>query len=219
MEWLEMTCEDNLEMMGRYDDGAFNIAITDAPYGIEDNWSKSRKDRFYKNGRAAGYTNDKIPPKEWFDNVFRTAEEQIFWGGNYFTEFLPPTNSWLIWDKKRNYELTHMSEAEMAWSSFNHPARFIRLLWDGYKKCEQVDKWHPHQKPRMLYDWIIEKYVKKGWTILDPNIGSGSLGMAVKRANMLFGKELKLVACDIEERFVDRAYKEIKAYVPQVEMF
>jgi site-specific DNA-methyltransferase (adenine-specific) len=39
---IEITNEDNMELMARYPDNYFDLAIVDPPYGIEI-WSKSNK--------------------------------------------------------------------------------------------------------------------------------------------------------------------------------
>lgn len=104
---------DCIEGMKKYSDNHFQLAIVDPPYGIGDTWSKSRKDRFYKKGKLHSYQNESAPGKEYFDELFRVSENQIIWGGNYFTENLPAVNSWIVWDKVRNAEVTFMSEANL----------------------------------------------------------------------------------------------------------
>jgi site-specific DNA-methyltransferase (adenine-specific) len=155
-----------------YPDNYFDLAIVDPPYGIGETWSKSRTDRFYKRGSLHSYDNRSAPGKEFFEQLIRVSKNQIIWGGNYFTEHLPATNAWIAWDKMKTQGI--MSDFELAWTSFSKVATFARFLWDGARKCERVDKIHPHQKPRKLYRWILDQYASHGDTILDTHVGSAS---------------------------------------------
>lgn len=67
-----------------------------------------------------------------------------------------------------------MSDFEMAWTNFAKVATMARFLWDGARKCERVDKIHPHQKPRKLYRWILDNYARKGDKLLSTHVGSAS---------------------------------------------
>ena len=55
------------------------------------------------------------PPREIFDSIRKISKDQVIWGGNYFTDFLPPTMRWLVWDKgQRDFSL---ADCEFAWVS------------------------------------------------------------------------------------------------------
>ncbi|MGB0131171.1 hypothetical protein [Chlorobium sp.] len=101
-------------------DKAYQLAIVDPPYGISEVWSKSRKDRFYKQGALYEYDNREAPSAEYFNELMRVSKNQIIWGGNYYSEYLPSVNGWVVWDKNRDADLTMMSEAELAWTSFKN---------------------------------------------------------------------------------------------------
>ncbi len=168
---------DCMNIMVDIPDKFFELAIVDPPYGIKDTWSKNRHDRFHKQGRLYEYQNKEIPPKEYFDQLQRISKNQIIWGGNYYTNFLQATNAWIVWWKHNNPE-SHMSEAELAWTSFNKVLRVAEFRWNGVIKCEMVEKIHPHQKPVKLYQWVIRNYAKPGDKIIDTHSGSGSLACA-----------------------------------------
>ena len=58
----------------------------------------------------------------------RVSKNQIIWGGNYF--ILPLTKSWIIWDKKTQAKYSNdFADCELAWTSYNKPARIFRWLW------------------------------------------------------------------------------------------
>ena len=109
-----------MALMSRYPDKYFDLAIVDPPYGIgaDENAFKSGV-----NGKVHGFKNhsqknwDKsIPTKEYFNELFRVSKNQIIWGGNYFTQYLKPVMSWIVWDKMQyNFSFSH---GEMAWNSF-----------------------------------------------------------------------------------------------------
>lgn len=148
-----------------------DLILTDPPYGIGNNWSKSRFDRFYKDKNA--YDNTKKISKNIFNLIMEKSKNQIIWGGNYFIDFLKPTNSWIVWDKKRNADKTYMSEAEIAWTSYKKCMRIARYQWNGAIKCEQCKKEHPHQKPLKLMLYCLQ-YARGAQSVCDPYSGSGS---------------------------------------------
>ena len=60
---------------------------------------------------------------------------------------------------------------------------------------------HKTQKPTTMMDWILKYYSKEGDTVLDPTMGSGSMGVACKSMNREFigiemDKEIYKVACE-----------------------
>ena len=130
---------DCLEAMKQCPDNYFDLAIVDPPYGI--NAGKmtmgSGKHKFEK-GKD---WDSKIPNDDYFNELFRISQNQIIWGGNYFS--LSLNNNWIIWDKL-NPNLS-FSEAELAWCSINKNIRIFKR----YSAMEDDDgkKRHPTQKP------------------------------------------------------------------------
>ena len=60
---------------------------------------------------------------------------------------------------------------------------------------------HNTQKPTTMMEWIFKYYSKEGDTILDPTMGSGSMGVACKSMNREFigiemDEEIYKVACE-----------------------
>ena len=101
LPFSEVYNEDCIEVMKRYEDNYFDIAIVDPPYGIgfsdyERGSSGIKvKERYTKNGKKDW---DKgIPTDEYFEQLFRVSKNQIIWGGNYFD--LPPTQCFIFWYK------------------------------------------------------------------------------------------------------------------------
>ena len=65
-------------------------------------------------------------------------------------------------------------------------------------------KIHPTQKPVALYEWLLSKYAKPGWKLLDTHFGSGSFAIACNKLGF------NLTACEIEKYYFNAAYKRIK---------
>jgi site-specific DNA-methyltransferase (adenine-specific) len=172
---IEMLNCDCMDYMATQPDKAFDLAIVDPPYGIGMDGAKEtikngvqiRKSYDFKKWDSA------IPERNYFQELIRVSRNQIIWGGNYFTDYLPPTKAWVFWYKGQQ-GLT-MSDGEMAWTSCKEVTRMYTLhrthLW-------QENPIHPTQKPVALYKWLLSRYAKPGDRILDTHGGSGSICIA-----------------------------------------
>jgi site-specific DNA-methyltransferase (adenine-specific) len=229
---MKITNEDNMELMARYPDKYFDLAIVDPPYGIgaskqsqSSSKMKGRKNSVIKrsNLKSKEWDNE-IPNKEYFDELFRVSKEQIIWGGNYFP--LPLINSWLIWNKLQLLETR--SDGEMAWTSFKKPLKIVPLLQDGFKRGQNVgynqpviynepfsgkQTIHPTQKPVALYKWLLDKYAKPTDKILDTHLGSGSIAIACHD----YGFDL--TACELDKEYFDKAMQRINNHTAQTKLF
>ena len=118
-----------------------------------------------------------------FEIVKELSENQIIFGGNYFTDFLPPKACWCIWDKENT---GNFADVEMAWTSFDKGAKLYRWLWNGLcrkgeRAVEGKSRVHPTQKPVGLIAEILKDFTKEGDTILDCFGGSGSTLIACEQ--------------------------------------
>ena len=136
------------------------------------------------------------------------SKNQIIWGGNYFE--LPPCKNYIIWDKKIPKGLS-FADCEMAWTSFDCAPKIF--LYSAY--LDKASKFHPTQKPIRLYEWILKKYAKENAKILDTHFGSGSIALAVDKANRLDKMNLHLTACEIDKEYIDKAIKRISESIKQ----
>lgn len=154
---------------------------------------------------------DVSPPKEYFDELARVSKAQIIWGGNYFD--LPPTRCFLIW-RKLNIPLHGFSMApvEYAWTSFNDNAAMFEAFSNGFAGSEQ--RIHPTQKPVALYAWILGRYAKPGFKILDTHLGSGSSRIAAYDAGLDFwGYELDKVYFDLMQQRFEKHTAQMNLFV------
>jgi site-specific DNA-methyltransferase (adenine-specific) len=194
-----------MELMARYPDNYFDLAIVDPPYGIDaGNMTMGSGKHAFKKGKNWDF---EIPKEEYFLELFRVSKNQIIWGGNYF--HLPLNNNWIIWDKL-NPNMS-FSEAEMAWCSINKNTRIFKRLstlpdYDGIKR-------HPTQKSIKLYEYCILKYANEGDKILDTHLGSGSIAIACH--NLKFD----LTACELDKDYFEASLKRLHSHQSQLTMF
>ena len=201
---------DCMEVMKTFKDKQFELAICDPPYGIGIDGQKED----VKQGRQIRKAHDfkgwdnAIPSEEYFIELKRVSRNQIIWGGNYFTKFLPPTRAWIFWYKGQQ-GLT-MSDGEMAWTSLKTVTRMVDIhrthLWQ-----EKPD--HPTQKPVQLYKWLLQNYAKEGDTILDTHFGSLSIGIACH--DMKFD----LTAIELDKDYYEQAKQRLINHQRQLTIF
>ncbi len=163
---------DCMEFMQSIPDQYFDLAVVDPPYGIQRSNLGTRKRKGWKSYAPKDW-DDAPPDKRYFEELFRVSQNQVIFGGNYFTLYLPPSMGWIVWNKGQ--KLT-MSDGELAYTSFNKALRIITL------NRVTIGKYgghiHPTQKPVDLYHWIFSKYGKPEAKILDTHLGSGSSRIA-----------------------------------------
>lgn len=188
--YYHMDCMDGMK---RFPDKYFEVAIVDPPYGINApnmamGTNKSRSKNGYpaestasrlKRSKGAGQWDSEPPREDYFKELFRVSKNQIIWGGNYFR--LPPTKCFVVWDKVQPWEA--FSQVEMAWTSYDLPAKLFRYSNTGGANTER--KIHPTQKPIALYEYLLQTFKING-PVLDTHVGSGSSLIAYHRAGVPF---------------------------------
>lgn len=204
---IEITNECNMELMSRYPDGYFDLAIIDPPYGINRNNMNMGNSVFNKDDKEWDL---KAPSKDFFKHLFRVSKRQVIWGGNYFE--LPPSQYFAIWDKGETMYGRDFAECEYAWVSTGGTRIYKR-------SPNQPERIHPTQKPVKLYEWLMVNYAKQGDKILDTHLGSGSIAIALNNVNNLEKMDLSLTACELDKDYYDSAIKRIKEQTSQNTLF
>jgi site-specific DNA-methyltransferase (adenine-specific) len=199
-----------MELMARYPDGYFDLAIVDPPYGIDA--GKMTMGRGSRNdtgkNKKKNWDNEK-PKKPYWDELFRVSKNQIVWGANYFTDFLPPSMGWVYWDKLKG--VNDFSDGELAFTSFNRALRhYNKRVID---KTVDRNRVHPTQKPVALYEWLLMNYAKEGNKILDTHLGSGSIAIACHNLGY------DLTACELDTDYYNAAMKRINEHKQQARLF
>jgi len=202
---MTITNEDNMELMARYPDNYFDLAIVDPPYGID---------------IAKWDSIDLKPSQEYFKELFRVSKNQIIWGGNYFN--LPHSEGWICWDKtfKYNQKLA-VGHFELAWTNLDIKHSFIRFTscgnFQGFENpkanYEKKKSFHPTSKPIEIYNFCLTNYAKEGDKILDTHLGSGSIAIACHD----YGFDL--TACELDKEYFDKAMQRINNHTAQTKLF
>jgi len=210
---MKITNEDNMELMARYPDNHFELAIVDPPYGIDVNMNAGRR-----KGEKKRYTEkdwDKgIPTPEYFKELQRVSANQIVWGCNYFDGLLW-SHGRVSWFKNVGPDNDY-SDCELAMSSFDNKVTYVKVDWSGFimpSNERGTKRIHPTQKPIQLYEWLLMRYAKEGDKILDTHLGSGSIAIACH--NLGFD----LTACELDKEYFDAANKRIDQHKKQIRMF
>jgi len=215
-----------MELMARYEDNYFDLAIVDPPYGINADKAqnkaaerrikangKNKTCRGWKQYKLTNWDNE-IPTNKYFKELFRVSKKQIIWGGNYFNYLWSFSNSFIVWNKmQRDFSL---ADGELAWYSEKNKAMrtfdFSRssALADNNKNGGRL---HPTQKPVKLYEWLLMNYAKDGDKILDTHLGSGSIAIACHNLGY------DLTACELDKDYYNAAIKRIEQHKSQQRLF
>ena len=213
---ITITNEDNMELMKRYPDKYFDLAIVDPPYGIDadvkNNTNKKQTKKSATKSKKYGSQlwDSEIPNDEYFEELKRVSKKQIIWGANYFGL----VGGMIYWHK--NVTMPTYSTGELAWVSWLNKIDFVNIAWHGmiqHDMSNKENRIHPTQKPVKLYEWILMNYAKEGDKILDTHLGSGSIAIACH--NLGFD----LTACELDTEYYNNALKRLKQHQAQLQMF
>jgi len=199
-----------MELMARYEDNHFDLAIVDPPYGIgidgqKENKKGKKSDRKYHKQKQ---WDKNIPSKNYFNELKRVSKNQIIWGANYFVKHLDKgTKGWVVWFKGQT-GLT-MSDCEIAYSSFQRATRVVNINRVDLLKQNSI---HPTEKPIRLYQWLLDNYAKEGDKILDTHLGSGSIAIACHNL------KYDLTACELDTDYYNAAMKRLKQHQAQLRL-
>jgi len=208
--------EDNMELMARYPDKYFDLAIVDPPYGIDadvknsQNKVQSKKSATKSKRYGSQLWDSNIPTDEYFDELIRVSKKQIIWGANYFGL----VGGMIYWHK--NVTMPTYSTGELAWVSWMNKLDFVDITWHGMIQHDMSNKEiriHPTQKPVALYKWLLDKYAKPTDKILDTHLGSGSIAIACHD----YGFDL--TACELDKEYFDKAMQRINNHTAQTKLF
>ena len=206
---------DCIEGMKEYPDKYFDLAIVDPPYGIGAGSKKfiNRKtlnknaEKFYKD---TDWDNTTPNYEYWFE-MMRVSKNWIIWGGNYFTNYIPPSRCFIVWDKKTGDN--SYADCELALTSFDKNAKIFTKFWLGAHAKDNDGRIHPTQKPVALYEWLLQNYAKEGDKILDTHLGSGSSRIASYRNGFDF------VGFELDKDYYEAQEKRFKTELMQPRLF
>jgi site-specific DNA-methyltransferase (adenine-specific) len=201
---------DCIEGMKQYPDKWFDLAVVDPPYGINmamgHKGSEKRGDKNKYKSFSGG--DNQIPNNEYFTELKRVSKDYIIWGANYMIQHLKPTPCFLVWDKVQP-EAFSMAMCEVAWTSFDSPAKVFKKRVVG---ADDV-RLHPTQKPVALYDWIFHNYAKPDFKILDTHLGSQSSRIAAHKHGLDF------TGFELDAEYFEKGNKRFDDFISQTTIF
>jgi DNA modification methylase len=181
--------------------GKADLVLTDPPYGVKRDKGFGGAEAFNGKGapikrRAYDDTWDAgTPSQEAFDLMLAQAQKAIVFGGNFFTDKLPCSGFWLVWDKHNT--MPTFGDCELAWT--NLPRQSVKKYDIQYNGLigKEKERFHPTQKPVGLFEAILADFSAEGQTILDLFGGSGSTLIACEKT----GRVCRMM--ELSPRYVD----------------
>lgn len=221
--FYNMDCMDG---MRQFPDGFFDLAIVDPPY-----FSGPERRNFYgtKNSRTGVRRKEygiseawQVPSEEYFRELERVSKHYIVWGCNYFDWRFAPGR--IVWDKCNGS--SSFSDAEIAATDLISSVRLFPYMWNGMQqglsaadgrtmqgnKRLNEKRIHPTQKPIALYTWLLQKFARSGWKILDTHVGSASSLIACYNA------DLEAYGFEIDSKRYDEARQRLETATRQTRM-
>jgi 16S rRNA G966 N2-methylase RsmD len=188
-----------------------DLLLTDPPYGInvvavdkiggDKPFGKVGGGKIVASNEYAPIIGDDTTDtaRACYDVALTKSKEQIIFGGNYFTDFLPPSRCWVVWDKQNT---GNFADAELAWTSFDKGVKLYHFLWNGLcregsREVEGRSRVHPTQKPVGMLGDILKDFTKDNDTVLDMFGGSGSTLIACEQLGR------KCYICELDEHYCD----------------
>ena len=200
-----LICGDSTDpaVIDRLMDGVkAQLLLTDPPYGIDVVQNRQvGGEKIAKCNRYSAIIGDDTTDsaRANYDVALTCTENQIIFGGNYFTDFLPPSRCWIVWDKQNT---GNFADAELAWTSFDKGVRLYHFLWNGLcregsREVEGKTRVHPTQKPVGMLGDILKDFTQENDSILDCFGGSGSTLIACEQL------QRKCYICELDEHYCD----------------
>jgi site-specific DNA-methyltransferase (adenine-specific) len=210
---------DCMEIMSRYPDKWFDLAVVDPPYGIGMNggvsYGRPSRPNQYKSINLPKHEkkawDNKRPDAEYWNNIFKVSKNQIIFGANYFVNYLAPSMGWIYWGKFEDD--SNFSDGELIYTSFE---RALKSYYSHPFKGTNGGKTriHPTQKPVALYDWIFKNYLPNGGRVLDTHGGSmSSLISAIKAGN------IEMTISELDADYYASAQKRVNEFISQLNLF
>lgn len=210
---------DCMDFMKDVPDNFYELAIVDPPYGlggINFNTRKFHKEKDW---------NKKIPPHEYFNQLYRISKNQIIWGCNYYINDIIHIGRIVFNKMIPNHGMQNFSDCDLASQSFNRIIKLYKHEWRGnvqngkmnIKNKEDISsgietRIHPTQKPVALYKWLLHNYAKEGDKILDTHGGSMSIAIAC------YDMGFDLDCIEIDKEYYDAGVKRFENHRKQLTM-
>ena len=201
---IELYNEDCMELMKRYPDNHFELAIVDPPFGIG-NFVQTGGN---KRGEIVEWNNS-VPAKEYFTELYRISKNQIIFGANYYNCFHKNGGA-IVWIK--NQPMPNFSKAVIASCSFHKKIEIYNETWTNFVAKGRCTE-HPCEMPVALYKWLLSSYAKQGDKILDTH--GGSMSIAIACHDMGFD----LVLSELDKEYFEAGKSRYETHAKQIQLF
>ena len=198
---MKITNEDNLDLMSRYQDNHFDLAIVDPPFGIGNFVQTNNRGSEVK-------WNNNIPSEIYFNELKRVSRNRIIFGANYYNCF-EENGGAIVWVK--NQPMPNFSKCVIASCSLHKKIEMYNQTWTNFVAKDRRGI-HPCEMPVSLYEWILMNYAKEGDKILDTHLGSGSIAIACHNLGY------DLTACELDKEYFESAIKRIEQHIAQLKL-
>lgn len=177
---------DCMDLLRQTPDKYYDLSLVDPPYGIGATATIGKGDK--RSGRekqekwgGKSWDNER-PSAEYFKELVRVSKNQIIFGGNYFSDLLPASRCWIVWDKMQR---VNQADAELAWASYKSSVRVYQYHCSKLQGFLNPNRFHPTEKPVSLYEWLYINYLPNGGRVIDTHGGSMSnLIAGIKAGNI-----------------------------------
>jgi site-specific DNA-methyltransferase (adenine-specific) len=202
MSNIQLLNECNMQVMARYPDKYFDLAIVDPPYRDENQPTKDMR----SNGSMKSLEGR--PTSEYWTELKRVSKEQIIWGANNFE--LPQWKGFVVYKKKTISENFTMSMCEVASLSdgLSTTSKFVEFA------PQDPNRIHPTQKAVALYKWLLKHYATPDMKLLDTHLGSMSSVIAAYD----FGVS-EFVGCEIDAEYFEKGKARFEQHKRQLNLF
>ena len=179
-----------------------DAVLTDPPFGIGNFVQTAGNIR-----GAAVLWNDAPPAQEVFNLIYSVSHHRVIWGAEHFNCF--EGHGALIWDK--NQPMEDFSKAEIASKSWGKKTELLRLTWTNFVNTKVSN--HPCERPVALYEWSLRQFQKLPQIVLDPFMGSGTVGVACMNLGCQFiGVEIEPIYFDISCERIENAQRQQRMF-------
>ena len=178
------------------------VCLTDPPYGV-------KRDKGFEGFEGFGGFGPPIarrkyvdswdqhrPSRECFEMLLGSAPSVLIFGGNFFSDYLPVGNHWIVWDKLNT--MPTFGDCELVWTNIKrNSVKKHTVEYNGLIGKEK-ERHHPTQKPVELISKLLMEYTKDAQAVYDPFVGSGTTIIASEMTGRAcHAIEISPVYCDV----------------------
>ncbi|MHA1408754.1 MAG: DNA-methyltransferase [Candidatus Odinarchaeia archaeon] len=226
---------NSLEILEKMDDESVDLIITDPPYNISKRGNiqiKGSSDIMMNFGEWDFFKTE----NDYFDFTNKWVSEccRILKENGWFYVFFDYKKLWMLEFITNDADV--MMRTLFTWVKLNPATSFrkynwrssIETVWVGSKgecripnflsqkemvnymitpcRCNYKETEHLNEKPMKITDLFVKTSSNIGDTVLDPFMGSGSVGASAVKLNRNF------IGIDLDEKWVEVAKKRIEKY-------